>query len=68
LRPLALFSLISARYEPGGIILTSNKGFGEWGEVLDDAVVATAILDRLLQAGLFGVSSVPLLGAPDERC
>ena len=44
----ALFSLISARYERGSIILTSNKGFAEWGEVLGDAVIATAILDRLL--------------------
>jgi DNA replication protein DnaC len=44
----ALFSLISARYERGSIILTSNKGFAEWGEVLGDSVVAAAILDRLL--------------------
>lgn len=44
----ALFSLVSARYERGSIILTSNKGFGEWGEVLGDPVIATAILDRLL--------------------
>lgn len=44
----ALFSLISARYERGSVILTSNKGFAEWGEVLGDAVVATAILDRLI--------------------
>jgi DNA replication protein DnaC len=44
----ALFALISARYEKGSVILTSNKGFAEWGEVLGDAVVATAILDRLL--------------------
>ena len=44
----ALFALISARYERGSIILTSNKGFGEWGEVLGDPVIATAILDRLL--------------------
>ncbi len=44
----ALFALISARYERGSIILTSNKGFVEWGEVLGDAVIATAILDRLL--------------------
>lgn len=44
----ALFALISARYERGSIILTSNKGFGEWGEVLGDVVIATAILDRLL--------------------
>ena len=44
----ALFSLVSARYERGSVILTSNKGFGEWGEVLGDPVIATAILDRLL--------------------
>src|SRR5690606_23525746 len=44
----ALFALISARYERGSVILTSNKGFAEWGEVLGDTVVATAILDRLL--------------------
>ena len=30
------------------MILTSNRGFAEWGEVFGDAVVATAILDRLL--------------------
>jgi DNA replication protein DnaC len=44
----ALFTLVSARYERGSIILTSNKGFAEWGEVLGDTVLATAILDRLL--------------------
>lgn len=43
-----LFALVAARYERGSIILTSNKGFGEWGEVLGDPVIATAILDRLL--------------------
>lgn len=42
------FQLISARYEKGSIILTSNKGFGEWGELLGDPVLATAVLDRLL--------------------
>ena len=40
----ALFTLVSARYERGSIIVTSNKGFGEWGEVLGDSVIATAIL------------------------
>lgn len=44
----ALFTLISARYERGSIILTSNKGFAEWGDVLGDSVTAAAILDRLL--------------------
>jgi DNA replication protein DnaC len=40
--------LICARYEKGNIILTSNKGFGEWGELMGDTPLATAILDRLL--------------------
>ena len=44
----AFFTLVSARYKRGSIILTSNKGFGEWGELLGDTVIASAILDRLL--------------------
>ena len=33
----------------GSIVLTSNKSYGEWGEVFSgDTVIATAILDRLL--------------------
>ncbi|MEJ9216224.1 IS21-like element helper ATPase IstB [Aneurinibacillus thermoaerophilus] len=43
-----LFQVISRRYEHGSIIMTSNKSFGEWGEVLGDPVIATAMLDRLL--------------------
>jgi IstB-like ATP binding protein len=30
------------------MILTSNRGFAEWGEIFGDQVVATALLDRLL--------------------
>ena len=41
----AFFSLVSARYERGSIILTSNKGFADWGDLLGDTVIATAILD-----------------------
>ena len=43
-----LFRLIQRRYERGAMILTSNKGFVDWGEVFGDPVLATAILDRLL--------------------
>jgi DNA replication protein DnaC len=43
-----LFQVISRRYERGSIILTSNKGFGEWGEMVGDPIIATAMLDRLL--------------------
>jgi len=43
-----LFQLVSRRYERGSMIITSNKSFAEWGSVLGDDVLATAILDRLL--------------------
>jgi DNA replication protein DnaC len=43
-----VFQLISRRYERGSTIITSNKSFAEWGQVLGDDVLATAILDRLL--------------------
>ena len=41
------FRLVSERYEHGSIILTSNKYFSDWGELLSDTVIATALLDRL---------------------
>jgi DNA replication protein DnaC len=42
------FQLVSRRYERSSLILTSNKPFGEWGQIFGDEVVASAILDRLL--------------------
>lgn len=43
------FQLVARRYERGPIIVTSNKSFGQWGEVFGgDTAVASAILDRLL--------------------
>ena len=42
------FQLVSARYERGSILLTSNKSYAEWGTVFGDPIIATAILDRLL--------------------
>lgn len=42
------FQLVSTRYERGSILLTSNKSYGDWGSVLGDTVMATAVLDRLL--------------------
>jgi DNA replication protein DnaC len=42
------FQLINACYEKTAMILTSNRGFADWGEIFGDAVVATALLDRLL--------------------
>ena len=43
-----LFQLVSRRYERGSILITSNRVVSDWGTVLGDQVVATAILDRLL--------------------
>lgn len=43
-----VFQLVSQRYERGSIILTSNKSYGNWGEIFPDQVMAAAILDRLL--------------------
>jgi len=42
------FQLVAKRYERGAVMLTSNRSVGEWGDAFGDAVVATAILDRLL--------------------
>lgn len=42
------FQVVSRRYERGSLLVTSNRGVGEWGAVFGDAVVAAAILDRLL--------------------
>lgn len=43
-----LFELVAARYERGAMIITSNLSFAEWGGLLGDEVLATALLDRLL--------------------
>ena len=43
-----LFELVRDRYEHGSILLTSNTSFAEWGALLNDEVLATALLDRLL--------------------
>lgn len=42
------FRLLSRRYERASLVITSNKSFLDWGEIFNDQVLATAILDRLL--------------------
>lgn len=42
------FHLINHLYERSSIILTSNKGPEQWGELMGDQGITTAILDRLL--------------------
>jgi DNA replication protein DnaC len=43
-----LFALVARRYERASIIVTSNRGFEAWGEILGDAMVAAALIDRLI--------------------
>jgi DNA replication protein DnaC len=42
------FRLVVRRYERASLIVTSNKSYLDWGEIFNDHVLATAILDRLL--------------------
>src|ERR1700737_605773 len=44
-----IFQVVSRRYEKQApIVLTSNRGFSDWGQVFADQVVASAIVDRLI--------------------
>ncbi len=42
------FQIVNTRYEQGSMIITTNKSFGRWAEILDDEAIATATIDRLL--------------------
>lgn len=42
------FQLVNTRYETGSVVLTSNRPFSKWAELMSDEAVATAMLDRLL--------------------
>ena len=42
------FQLMNLRYEHASTVLTSNKGFEEWGDVFTDDVMAAALIDRLV--------------------
>ena len=42
------FNLVSELYERASIVITSNKGFEQWAEMMGDEIMTTAMLDRLL--------------------
>lgn len=46
-----LYELIAGRYEKKALIITSNKSLTEWGIVLHDASLASALVDRLMHHG-----------------
>ena len=60
----AFFTLVSARYERGSIILTSNKGFGEWGELLGGTVSSP----RSSWTGCFTTAMCSTFGAKATVC
>lgn len=42
------FQLVARRYEKHTTIFTTNKNFGEWGDIFQDLTISSAILDRIL--------------------
>lgn len=56
------FQLINQLYDQTSVIITSNKGPEDWGELLGDPAITTAILDRLLHR-----SEVITLGGDSQR-
>ena len=45
---ILFFQLVNARHERASTVLTSNKGFEDWGGVLGDEVIPAALIDGLL--------------------
>jgi DNA replication protein DnaC len=43
---ILFFQLMNRRYERASTVLTSNKGFDEWGEILGDEFMAAALIFR----------------------
>jgi DNA replication protein DnaC len=43
---MLFLQLMARRYERVSTVLTPNKGFGEWGEICGDEVMAAALIGR----------------------
>ncbi|MEG1181284.1 MAG: ATP-binding protein, partial [Oscillospiraceae bacterium] len=41
------FQLISTLYENTSVVITSNKGFEGWADIIGDSILTSALLDRL---------------------
>jgi len=51
------FQLIAVLYEQTSLIITSNKGFEDWAELMGDPVITTEILDRIVHhSGIFNLT------------
>jgi DNA replication protein DnaC len=45
---MLFFQLMTRRYDRASTVLTSNKGFEEWGDIFGDDVMVAALIDRLV--------------------
>lgn len=61
------FEIISKRYEKGSVIITSNKGFDQWGEIFSDNVMASAIIDRVVHHSIVIKISGPSFRTKDLK-
>jgi DNA replication protein DnaC len=63
-----LFQVISARYERGAIVLTTNKAFKQWPSIFNgDSTITAAVLDRLLHHGEVAVIEGPSYRMKDRH-
>jgi DNA replication protein DnaC len=63
-----LFQVISARYERGSIVLTTNKAFKQWPSIFNgDSTITSAVLDRLLHHGEVAVIEGPSYRMKDRH-
>jgi DNA replication protein DnaC len=66
LRANLFFQVVSRLYEKGSIVLTTNRRFETWGEIFaGDAVIAAAVLDRLLHHRHIVAINGPSYRTPD---
>jgi IstB-like ATP binding protein len=71
LRPPApedLYEIVAERYEKGSMMVTSNRAFAEWPELLGEPLLASAALDRLAHDAHQGRSHRGVAFPADEAC
>jgi len=56
------FEVIAKRYEKGSLIITTNKTFEQWTDIFTDAVLAGAIIDRIVHH-----STIIMIKGPSYR-
>jgi DNA replication protein DnaC len=63
-----LYDLVAERYERGATLITSNKSLQEWGKVLGDTSLASALIDRLMHHGQVYYLKGESYRLKDKRC